>query len=290
MRLATNPSSPEFRKWAVDYHVRFLARQPLAAGLFMDNSEGKPPVEARDVREPVADYANDYGTMLAAISKAVAPRWVLANTAGGFARADAVVRRNPAYLEEFAIRPLANNYLQFEDLAELVARRAALTSPPPYAVLDSHPQRGDPAEARTQLATLAYYYLLADPEATFLMFYGGHEPSTTWRRHWAAAAAYDVGPPAGRWSRCAEGQDPANPAMTYRVYRRAYERALVLYKPLSHKSGDWKTQAALGDETATEHDLGGTYRPLRADGSLGEPVTRVRLRNGEGAILVRGGP
>lgn len=290
MRLATNPSSADFRRWAVDYHARFLAKQPLAAGLFMDNSEGKPPVEARDVREPLADYAKDYGSMLGEISKAVAPRWVLANTAGGFAHADAVVCRCPAYFEEFAIRPLANNYLQFEDLAELVARRAGLTAPPPYAVIDSLPQRGDPADARTQLATLAYYYLLADPDSTFLTFYGGHEPSTTWRRHWTPAAAYDVGRPAGRWSRFAEGDDPSNPAMKYRVYQRPYERALVLYKPLAHKEGDWKTQAALGDETATAHDLGGTYRPLRGDGSLGEPVTRVSLRNGEGAILIKGEP
>jgi hypothetical protein len=287
MRLATNPASPEFRKWAADFHVRLLKRQPLAAGLFMDNSEGKAPVEAR---ESVADYAKDYGSLLGEVGKAVAPRWTLANTAGGWAHADAVIRECPAYFEEFALRPLASNYLQFEDMAELVARRARLTSPPPYAVLDSLPQGGDPADARTQLATLAYYYLLADPDATFLMFYGGHEPSSTWKRHWTEAAAYDVGRPAGRWSRFAAGDDPSKPVMKYRVYQRAYERALVLYKPLAHKEGDWKMPSALGDETATAHDLGGTYRPLRADGALGEPVTRVRLRNGEGAILIKGGP
>jgi hypothetical protein len=290
MRLATNPSSPEFRRWAVDYHVRFLARQPLAGGLFMDNSEGIAPVQAANVREPVADFARDYGTLLGAISKAIAPRWILANTAGGRARADAVIRQAPAYFEEFAIRPLANTYLQFEDLAEMTARRADLTSPPPYAVIDSHPQRGDLTDPRMQLATLAYYYLLADPDTTFLCFYGGSEPGTAWQRHWTAAAAYDIGRPTGRWSRFAEGTDPSNPAMKYRVYRRAYERAVVLYKPLAFKDGDWKTQAALGDETATGHDLGGTYRPLRADGTLGEPVTRVSLRNGEGAILVGGAP
>jgi hypothetical protein len=287
MRPAANPSTAEFRKWAVDYHVRFLERQPLAAGLFMDNSAGKPFVDARDAREPLADYARDYGAMLAAISKAVAPRWVLGNTAGGLTHADAVIRQSPAYLEEFAIRPLAHNYLQFEELAETIDRRARLTSPAPYAVIDSLPARGDPSDARTQIATLAYYYLLADPEATFLMFYGGHEPATTWRRHWAPAAAYDVGQPKGHWSRLTEGDDPSNSAMKYRVYQREYERALVLYRPLSHKPGDWKVQAALGDETATERDLGAAYRPLRADGTLGEPVTRVRLRNGEGAILVR---
>jgi hypothetical protein len=290
MRLAANPASPAFRKWAVDYHVRFLARQPLAAGLFMDNSAGKPFVEAADVREPLADYARDYGALLGAISKAVAPRWILGNSAGGPAYADTVIRQNPAYLEEFAIRPLSHNYLQFEDLAETVARRAKLTSPPPYAVLDGYPAGGDPTDPRTQLATLACYYLLADPDSTFLMFYGGHEPATTWRRHWVPAAAYDVGKPVGDWSRLVEAADPSNPAMRCRVYQRTYERALVLFKPLSHKPGDWKVRPTLGDDTATTHDLGGTYRPLGADGTLGEPVTRVRLRNGEGAILVKGQP
>jgi hypothetical protein len=290
MRLATNPSSPEFRKWAVDYHVRFLDRHSQAGGFFMDNSEGIAPVKAADVREPVADFAKDYGATLGAVSKAIAPRWILANTAGGRARADAVIRQAPAYFEEFAIRPLANTYLQFEDLAQMMARRTALTSPAPYAVIDSLPQRGAPTDPRTQLATLAYYYLLADPDSTFLCFYGGHEPGTAWQRHWTPAAAYDIGRPAGNWSRFAEGTDPSNAAMKYRVYRRDYERAAVLYKPLAFKDGDWKTQAALGDETATGHDLGRTYRPLRADGSLGESVTRVSLRNGEGAILVKNEP
>jgi hypothetical protein len=290
MRPAANASSAEFRKWAVDYHIRFTKREPLAAGFFMDNSAGKPFVEAADVREPLADYARDYGALLAAISKAIAPRWIVGNSAGGPNYADIVIRQNPAYLEEFAIRPLSHNFLQFEDLATTVERRARLTTPSPYAILDSFPAGGEPTDPRTQLASLACYYLLADPESTFLMICGGHEPATTWRRHWIPAAAYDVGKPTGTWSRLTEGDDPSNPGMKYRIYRRTYEHALVLFKPLSHKPGDWKMKPTLADGTATTHDLGGTYRPLRADGSLGESVTRVLLRNGEGAILIKNDP
>ena len=84
----------------------------------------------------------------------------------------------------------------------------------------------------------------------------------------------------------ATGADPAKPALTYKVYRRPYEKALVLFKPLSYARGSKET-ASSGDDTATRHDLGGTYRPLRADGTLGEAVTAVSLRNGEGAILVK---
>ncbi len=287
MRWAANPSSPEFRAWAVDYHLRMLSKQPRATGLFMDNSEGKAPVSAAAVRESVSAYARDYGTLLAELDRAIAPRWVLANTAGGFDHADPVIRNNPAYFEEFAIRPLRHNYLQFEDLAQLIAHRIQLTTPAPYAVIDSLPERGDPTDERTQLATLAYYYLLADPDSTFLMFYGGFEPSTTWRRHWTAAAAHDIGQPSGSWSRFADGADPSEARRKYRVYRRDYERAVILYKPLSHADGDWKTLVGLGPETATTHDLEGSYRPLSADGSVGAPIRQIRLRNGEGAILLK---
>jgi hypothetical protein len=268
----------------VDYHLRLLDSQPLADGVFMDNSDGSAPFKEGVVVEPVAPYASDYGAMVNAIARAAAPRWVIANMGGGGGTADEVIRRNPAYFEEFGIRPLAHNYLQFETLAEVIAHRAALRSPAPYAVLDSLPTGGSPTDPRTQLATLAYYYLLADPVSTFLDFYGGHEPSTSWSRHWAPAAAYDVGQPLDAWSVFATGSDPADATLTYRVYARSYSNALVLYKPLSYGGGN---AGSLNDTTATTHALNGSYRLLQADGTLGRSVTSVTLRNGEGAILIK---
>jgi hypothetical protein len=284
MRFATDPGDAAFRSWAADYDVRYLNANPLAAGLFLDNSGGKAPAAAGSVTEPVASYATDYASLLYEIGRAIAPRWVLANTAGGGADAGPTIQRVQGYYEEFAIRPLAHNYQQFEGLAGLVANRAALASPPPYAVLDSYPQGGSPTDPRTQLATLAYYYLLADPGTTFLDFYGGYEPSTSWARHWSPAAAYDIGQPAAAWSLFATGADPSNPALTYRVYQRPFGNALVLYKPLAYANGATGTTA---DSSATTHPLGGVYYPLQADGTLGAPVTSVSLRNGEGAILVK---
>ena len=191
------PSSAEFRKWAVDYHVRFVKREPLVAGFFMDNSAGKPFVEAADVDEPLDGLRATYGGLLAAISKAAAPRWVIGQLAGGPAYTDTVIRQNPAYLEEFAIRPLSHNLPSVRGSGRDGRAPARLTRRRPTRVLDGYPAGGDPTDPRTELATLASYYLLADPESTFLMFYGGHEPATTWRRHWAQAAAYDVGKPTG---------------------------------------------------------------------------------------------
>jgi hypothetical protein len=287
MRPATNPSNAAFRAWLIDYHQRFLKSHPLAGGFFIDNSGGKVPVTGSDVLENTASYTTDYATMLRGLEQAVAPRWALVNTANGTSSTNTIVGQTSAYFEEFALRPLAHTYQQFEDLANAIARRQTVNSTqPPIAVLDSLPAGGLPTDPRTQMATLAYYYLLADPKYTFLDLYGGFEPSTAWSRHWIPAVAYNVGTPKSDWKLFATGRDPANYGLTYRVYERDYTNAMILYKPLSYSSSRG-TKGTLGGNTAATFQLNGHYRPLHADGSLGAPVTSVSLRNGEGAILIR---
>jgi hypothetical protein len=85
---------------------------------------------------------------------------------GGGTDADGVVRQNTAYYEEFAIRALAHNYQQFEDMAALLEHRSDRKTPPTMAVLDARRRAARPT-ARTQIATLAYYYLLQEPRTTF---------------------------------------------------------------------------------------------------------------------------
>jgi hypothetical protein len=286
MRPATNPSNANFRAWLIDYEQRYLRSHPLADGLFVDNSGGKAPVGNGDVLESTSNYTADYAQMLHSLSNAVAPHLVMVNTSNGSDSTNTIVGKTSAYFEEFALRPLANNYQQFEDLAATIARREQTSGTPPLAVLDSLPTGGSPTSARTQLATLAYYYMLANPKYTFLDFFGGFEPSTQWVRHWTAAVAYNVGQPQGNWSLFATGRDPADHRLTYRIYERNYTNALILYKPLSY-SPTSSSRATLGDASATTHLLHGTYRLLRADGTLGPVVTSVTLRNGEGAILIK---
>jgi len=156
--------------------------------------------------------------------------------------------------------------------------------PKGYAILDTYPAGGSPTDPRTEIAALAYYYLLADPDRTFVMFNGGYEPSTAWSRHWTDAVKYDIGKPQGTWSVFAQGRDPERPYLTYKIFKRKYDRALVLYKPLSYTVGRTGTTDTA---TATYHQLPGRYRELRADGTLGPVITSIRLRNGEGAILIR---
>lgn len=63
------------------------------------------------------------------------------------------------------------------------------------------------------------------------------------------------------------------------VFRRAYEKGLVLVRPT--EAGDY------GDETAVRVDLPAAGRPVDAAGGAGPPVTSLWLREGEAAILVR---
>jgi hypothetical protein len=283
MRFATNPGNAPFRAWAVQYEVQNLQNNPWAAGLFMDNSTGVPPATATNVIEPLSAFSTDYATLLYEIGASIEPKWILANTAGGGSNANPTVQTVQGYFEEFTIRALAQNYLQFESLAATIATRSTLASPAPYAVLDSFPQGGAPTDPRTELATLAYYYLLANPSTTFLDYDGGYNPSGPWNQHWFPAMNANIGQPTGSWSLLASGADPANSSLAYHVYQRSFTNGLVLYKPLSYGNGVTGTTA---DNTATTLSLGGLYYPLQADGTLGAPITSISLRNGEGAILI----
>jgi hypothetical protein len=285
MRFVTNPSGDGVGEWAAGYHRRYLAANPLADGFFVDNSGGRAPTDGAALVESTDTYGFDYAAVLGAVNRAIGPRWVLANTSGGGTDADRVVRGVPGTIEEFAIRPLAHNWVQFQDLAATVARRVALNDPAGYLILDTLSAGGSPTDPRTRMAALSAYYLLSDPQATFFMAWGGEEPASAWSRHWWDAIAFNVGKPRGGFTEFASGSDHVNPALTYRVFQRSFDNALVLYKPLSYAAG--QGTGGTGDGTATTHMLDRNYRLLSANGTLG-PVTRtVTLRNGEGAILVR---
>jgi hypothetical protein len=68
------------------------------------------------------------------------------------------------------------------------------------------------------------------------------------------------------------------------VYQRDFDRGLIVM----HAQTGWDAQQ-YDDATAISIPLpaGETWLPLHADGTLGAPVTSVKLRNAEAAILVK---
>jgi hypothetical protein len=152
--------------------------------------------------------------------------------------------------------------------------------------LDTHPAGGSISDPRTQLGALAYYYLLADPERTMIMFFGGFTPAGSWQQTWIGAVSVDVGKPQEAMRVYASGSDPQNTRLQYQVFGRRYENGLVLFKPRSYTLG--VGTGSLDQATATPVTLDGLYYTVATNGAISStPVNQITLRNGEGAILIR---
>jgi hypothetical protein len=150
---------------------------------------------------------------------------------------------------------------------------------------------------RGKLFTLALYYLVHNRNTYYsYQTVSSHqkvEPLQEWQ--WNPAVQYDIGAPAavpagvsdfdGRTGTTehyvfASGPDPYDSTLTYSVLARNFTKGIVLAKMMPMGS-------VADAQSATTHPLDGTYYPLRSDGTLGQPVTQVILRNNEGAILIR---
>ncbi len=137
-------------------------------------------------------------------------------------------------------------------------------------------------EARDNIAALAMYYLSMNKNVYFFSYQCILDYAIDMRTDgWFDAIAYDIGKPIGKYYLFANGQDPSNTSVEYKIFARNFTKGLVLLKPRP----TWSS-TNYGDESATTHNLDKTYRLLRADGTLSEPINAVTLRNWEGAILV----
>jgi hypothetical protein len=183
-------------------------------------------------------------------------------------------------------------------------------------ILQGANQSTNPDKSRAKTYLLSYYYLLNNSNLTFAYHdYASRDPATQVSTltvpeySWVAAAEYNVGQPTtnslgladvfGNMNTTehfvfAQGNDPSTPSninasctgvKLYRVMGRQYTNALVLTKIREYCG-------RLGTSSNTTHALpqhsGGNnlYRPLRADGTLGDPISQITLRNSEGAILI----
>jgi hypothetical protein len=286
MRFAVNPTFDAVKNWEGEYHADYLAANPNADGLFLDNENGKLPFAGTPVLESTANYSADSAALVAAIKRAIGNRSIVVNTAGGgtnAAAAGVTAAAGIAY-EESLLRPTTANWSAVNDVAAVVNARLA-DNPTAKLILDSTPGNTSMLDARTRMGVLSYYYLLGDPNRTYLMFFGGSSPTSSWQDRWVPAAAVDIGQPVGAMTTFASGQDPENHNLQYKVYSRQYDNALVLFKPLSYTLG--QSTGTTDNATATTHQLNGRYRLLYADGSLGPVITSITLRNGEGAVLMK---
>jgi hypothetical protein len=103
---------------------------------------------------------------------------------------------------------------------------------------------------------------------------------------WFPAMAVDVGvPESGGWDGAVRNlawKSRTEIGGRTDVWRRDFTKAIVLNRPSM-----WNTTDEEFNTPSTPMQLGGTYYPLRADGTVGAGISSISLREGEGAILMK---
>jgi hypothetical protein len=143
------------------------------------------------------------------------------------------------------------------------------------------------AEARQDMWKLSFYYLVKEaagsPGKAYLdlnlqSLATNYIPAD--QNQWEMAYQVDVGQPTGGMTVAQSGSSPSDGA-SYTVFTRSYTNAKVLFRAMDQ----WNS-TDYGDRSAVTVPLNGSYRQLRADGSLGPVTNSVQIRNAEGLILL----
>ena len=143
----------------------------------------------------------------------------------------------------------------------------------------------DSAYRRIKMAELASYYMVVPRSPEKLQLQLVNEWSRPFSTVWITAQEANIGHPIAVRRQVSDGIASTDPVGQHvAVYERDFDRALVIIRPQT----GWSTQR-YDDASAVNVPLptGETWLPLHADGTLGAPVTTVKLRNAEAAILIK---
>ncbi|HEY7896114.1 MAG TPA: hypothetical protein VIC24_14530 [Gemmatimonadaceae bacterium] len=295
-RWAINPGDPGARAYLADRIQRFVAD---ADGVFFDSHSsgdigkalGKTPIAEYPDRQV---YQRDMVDYVQGVAKAIAPKVVMINTseymkpfdfamatAAGSAHLERV--NNPLNASMTERWAWVDSLLAHNVLVELVTLDSwdeANNAHGTFATFT--PGDFESKAERLKMFELASYYLVVpqSPDRLFL------DLQNNWKvpydKVWLKAQEYPVGHPTGPRRVLQTGRDSTGNG--FQIWAREFDHALILARPNS----TWKNKN-YGDGTAVTVQLpdGQALRPLRGDGTLGNPVTSITLRNSEAAILVR---
>ncbi|MDQ3168331.1 MAG: Ig-like domain-containing protein, partial [Chloroflexota bacterium] len=281
-RPATDPGDARFREWIIDYTVRNKAANPLLGGYFMDNSI--PNRRGRLGRNGVDEASIRYGENMGSFCGRLwsdTGLWIAGNLFGYSGTSDitAINYGLKGWTNESLLQAWRDNRATFNTRrASIVARVNAGTVAGDVDTRDESqfPLEADGYQNRDiQIATLAYYYLVAEP-GTYLGIFNDTS-STNAYENAIQAVVFNVGAPVDA--------DPSTwtPGEAQFVVKRQYANALILWRPMLTQN---PVAAAKNDPaTAIVYSLGGTYYPVQYNGVKGSGVTSITLRAGWGAIL-----
>jgi hypothetical protein len=290
-RYLINPADPGARAYTVDRYLRVVQNEK---GVFIDEA-GSGDILSRvkaGVELDPTEYQTAYTSLLAEMKKAFGSKVIMLNTAEytkDFDLANAAAA-GAAHLELFNNPMYAGMPTRWKWVEDLRARGVTVDMVSPYAAkwADDHPSQYPKGNyptsgQRLNMWLLASYYMVVGQSPEGLYFHPlGPNWDTPFADYWFKGLEANIGHPVDARLALQKGTDPTGKA--YTVYEREFDRALVLIRPPQ----GWDTQSFL-DATAVEVTLpsGESWLPLRADGTLGAAVTKVKLRNSESLILVK---
>ncbi|HEX6534677.1 MAG TPA: Ig-like domain-containing protein [Gemmatimonadaceae bacterium] len=291
-RWVINPADPGARAYTVDRYRRIAATEN---GVFVDET-GSGDILGRvktAVELPTsAEFQTAYTSLIAAIKQVFGSKHLMLNIAEystAFDKANAIAA-GTVHLEH-ENNPMrtgmANRWTWIEGL-----RDAGVTVDigPVYSstYLNDHPDMYPSgglyhtSAERSKMWELSSYYMIvgSNPDGLNLALETGWK--TAYSSRWLKAQEANIGHPTAPRSEYRTGTDPTG--KPYTVYGRDFDRALVLVRV----QRGWGSQT-YGSETAVSVPLptGEQWLPLHADGTLGAPVTSIKLRNSEAVILVK---
>jgi hypothetical protein len=287
-------STDRFQRSAMGHDGLFIDSQ--GSGDLMKNAKGS--AEYPDVAKwpPVSSaYFSAYAELLGTLRKAIAPRLLMLNSGGyAFAPDSSNLTAAGATHMEKANNPLSSNlpstwswidrllragiFVDLVDALDYIDVKNLMRTKLPAPSIDS-------AYHRVKMGELASYYMVVPPTPDRIAL----QLVNTWDRPfssiWLKAQEANIGHPTGVRHQMAQGVPPTDPAgQQVRVFERDFDRALVIFRPqIGWGKQDYSDSTSVTIPLPTSD----TWLPLNADGSLGSPVTRVKLRNVEAAILIK---
>ncbi len=193
---------------------------------------------------------------------------------------------------EFAWDPVYCNNVSTHRLENLHARDSLAASRGVSYFWSSIPRTSYGGQGTTGPKQAIYnnlcFYLVARSDSTWIFMrptsgnaYGAFLNGGFDTTAWIPAMEYELGWPAQHYQLAQSGSSPDQPGSAYKVWVRQFPYGKVYSRPRDGFEALW------GDaSTAVTIDLGGSYRKLLIDGTLGPVVTQIALRGAEGAIMI----
>lgn len=290
-RWMINPADPGALQYQMDRYSRIVANE---GGAFVDEAGSGDMLSriSNTLEYPTsATFTAPQSAAFAALRRAMGNKILMINTAEyqtDFDRANALAAGS-VHMESIN-NPLSPDMpLRWHWIESLTSSNVVVDMVTLYPTATANSMaatfpKGNYATSaeRMKMWELASYYMAVSSTPDNLALQLENSWNVPYSSVWIKAQEANVGHPLAARVLASRGTDPLGQA--YMVYTRDMDRALVI----ARVNQGWGTHSYV-DASAITIPLptSDIWLPLRADGTLGAPVTSVSLRNVEAMILVK---